>query len=116
MAEKRSSVIHNDSVAAGDNRFVMGLADPDTLVVTWRLSGTGVAVGNLTNPEVRLVSEGDVLPTVLTPEVLQAPVDLGDDVVAVSRYNVTGLSGVEVRAVTTAGPWDLKITVTHYWS
>lgn len=117
MAESRRSVLFNDpAAAAGLYTATQSIADQDALVVTWQVSGAGVAVGNLTLPEVRVVHNGLTLPTPLTPEVIHATTDTGSDVVAISRYDVRGLAGVEVRATTVGGPWDVTFYTTSLWS
>lgn len=93
---------------------IVSSTENDVFVVTWEM--TSAVPGDLDLLEVRPVSDsGLVMPTVLSPDVLQAKAVVGAKVVAMHRFNTSGINRVEVRVRNAAGAARLlDVYITHY--
>lgn len=117
MGETRKSVLVDDSLAVGTHTFELGTAEREVVVVYWTMTNA-TAVGDLDDTELRLVDpDGNVISTVLTPEVLSAATISGSVASVVHRYDVRGVSKVELTVTNAAAASrDTKIFVNHYWA
>lgn len=117
MGETRKSVLVDDALAVGTHVYETVTPEREVIVVYWTMTNA-TNVADIDDTEVRLVDpDGNVISTVLTPEVLSAATLDGSVLSVVHRYDVRGVSGVEVTVTNAAASSrNTKIFVNHYWA
>jgi len=116
MGELNRSTPIDESIGAGATVTVeVGASEQAVMVIFWTLvTGTPADIGDT---EVRAVDpDGNVNVTPLTPEVISAAAVAGPVCSEVHRYDVRGLSKVELSFENASGgALDGKVFVNHYW-
>lgn len=118
MGETRTSTTYDGTIAGGATRNdLVGVAERDAVVIFWSMTNA-TAAGDLATTVVRAVDpDGNVLPTVLTPQVVSAAALNGSVATVCHRYDIKGLNKVQIRTVNGAGSSrDLRVKVNHYWA
>lgn len=116
MGELHRSVVIEENIGSGATVVAeVGAAEQAVMVVFFTLDTLTPAEIGVT--EVRAVDpDGNVNPTPLVPEVISAAAVTGTVSSEVHRYDVRGLSRVEVSLENlAAGGLDGKVTINHYW-
>jgi len=115
MSENRRSIIFDATVAAASTTdVVVGLGTQEAITVTWKLSDGAAAAGDLTTLEVRALVDGNVPVAILTPEVVLVKEDTGTDVIAINRYDVRGLTEIQISFTTTVASRDVVVYMNSY--
>ena len=115
MSENRRSVLFNDTVvAASTTNIAVALGSQEAVVVTWKLTDPAAAVGDLIDLEVRATVDGDVPVAVLTPEAILAKEDMGTTVAAIHRFDVRGMTELQIRFTTAAANRDVVVYMNSY--
>jgi len=115
MSENRRSVLFDDTVvAASTTNLSAALGSQEAVVVVWKLTDAAAAAGDITDLVVRATVDGAVPAAVLTPEVILAKEDMGTTVAAIHRFDVRGMTELQIRFTTTVPNRDVVVYMNSY--
>lgn len=118
MGETRTSTLVDQSIAAAGSVVVEAPAREREVMCVFWVMDNATNKNDIGSAEVRAVDpDGNVLPDVLTPEVISAKSLNGAVATLAHRYNVQGLNVVQIKITNTAAAArNAKVFVNHYWS
>ena len=118
MGETRTSSIIDESIAAsGTVTQNITAREREVMTVFWVMTNA-TNQNDIHEAEVRAIDPaGNVLPDVLTPEVISAHDLDGSTATLAHRYNVQGLNELQIKVTNSAAAArTTKVFVNHYWS
>lgn len=124
MGEVRRSNIVSDAANTGTTSVAPGatvdtvfnVAEQDSITVVWMMTNADGA-NDLSDADVYPMVNGEIMPTVLTPEVIESGAFVGTTAAVVKRYDVRALGDLNVRVTNAdAAARDTMVSVFSYWS